>query len=139
MLGGDAPHMPRRNGSGIELLADPTRRQIMALIARRVRRPSRLADEIGLSRPAISRQLRLLTEAGLIEVHRHPSDGRGYSYFIAYGMAAPIVAWLAGTGVALPGPTRRTPAVQAVSSDVARMERNAAPPPADRDVGGRSV
>jgi DNA-binding transcriptional ArsR family regulator len=94
--------MPKRNGPGIELLADPTRRQIVALIARQVRRPSGIAAGIGRSRPATSRQLRLLVEAGLIEAHRHPADGRGYSYFITYRMTAPVVAWLAGTGVGLP-------------------------------------
>jgi DNA-binding transcriptional ArsR family regulator len=58
--------MPKRNGSGIELLADPTRRRIVALLALNHRRPSTLAKEIGLSRPATGRQLRLFREAGLV-------------------------------------------------------------------------
>jgi DNA-binding transcriptional ArsR family regulator len=59
------PSMPKRMAQGIELLADPTRRRIMGLIALHPRRPSGIAAEIGLSRPATSRQLRLLREAGL--------------------------------------------------------------------------
>ena len=41
--------MPHRNGPGIELLADPTRRRIIALLAICARRPSTIAAELGLS------------------------------------------------------------------------------------------
>jgi hypothetical protein len=53
-------------GAGIGLLADPTRRRIIAALAMAPPRPSRLAEELGLSRPAIARQLRLLEAAALI-------------------------------------------------------------------------
>ena len=62
--------MPKRNGPGIELLADPTRRRIIAVLAIRPRRPSVVAAEIGLSRAATSRQLHLI--AGR-RPHRGPS------------------------------------------------------------------
>lgn len=58
--------MPARNGVGIELLADPTRRRIVALLASRVRRPTDIAAALGISTPAVSRQLRLLLLAGLL-------------------------------------------------------------------------
>lgn len=93
--------MPKRNGEGIALLADPTRRRIVALIARQVRRPSRIAFELRLSRPAVSRQLRLLREAGLIDWRYYPGDGRSVSYYLNREMAAPMIAWLAGTEVGL--------------------------------------
>ncbi len=93
--------MPKRIDGGLALLADPTRRRIIALIAREVRQPSRIALEIGLSRPAVSRQLGLLWEAGLIDARRYPGDGRSISYHLNREMAAPIVAWLAGTEVGL--------------------------------------
>ncbi len=114
--------MPKRLGAGIELLADPTRRQIVALIARQVRRPSRIATELGLSRPAVSRQLRLLREAGLIEWRAFPGDRRGLSYHLARERLAPIIAWLAGTEVGVltpivPADTRVSP----LASDVARV------------------
>jgi DNA-binding transcriptional ArsR family regulator len=94
--------VPKRNGAGIELLADPTRRRIIALLAVSACRPSTLAREIGLSRPAVSRQLSMLVDAGLIE--RHPSyfDGRVTLYRIAADRHGPITAWLAGTNVGRP-------------------------------------
>lgn len=96
--------MPKRFESDISLLADPTRRELVALIGQGIRRPSKLADEVGLSRPAVSRQLRLLALAGIVHSRRYPMDGRGISYFIEPLMAVAIVAWLAGTGVGRPPP-----------------------------------
>lgn len=103
--------MPKRIGTGIELLADPTRRQILALVARSVRRPSRIADVLGLSRPAVSRQLRLLTDAGLLDAWRYVGDGRGRSYYLNQRMTHSIVAWLAGTEVGLT-PDQRSSSVR---------------------------
>ena len=92
--------MPKRNGHGIELLADPTRRRIIALLAVRSLRPSTIAREIGLSRPATSRQLRLLREAGLVRATRALFDRRSILYTINPHLHGPITAWLAGTRVA---------------------------------------
>jgi DNA-binding transcriptional ArsR family regulator len=91
--------MPKRNGTGIDLLADPTRRRIVALLALNERRPSKLAAEIGLSRPATSRQLRLLQRAGLVAARRWYLDGRGLVYYIEPKRLGQIAAWLAGTEV----------------------------------------
>lgn len=91
--------MPKRMAHGIELLADPTRRQIVALLTDRSLRPTTIAREIGLSRPAVSRQLRLLREAGLIDRTRSLFDGRAWLYRVRPAMLRPIVAWLAGTNV----------------------------------------
>ncbi len=88
--------MPRRPAAGIELLADPTRRRIVGLLLDHARRPSRIALEINLSRPATTRQLNLLREAGLIRATWSPIDGRGKLYAINETMVRPIAAWLAG-------------------------------------------
>jgi DNA-binding transcriptional ArsR family regulator len=88
--------MPKRRAEGIELLADATRRQIVALIAGRIRQPSDIAMALGLSRPAVSRQLRLLTEAGLLRWRRSTIDRRSRVYVIEVAMRDPILAWLAG-------------------------------------------
>ena len=88
--------MPRRMAEGIELLADPTRRQIVALIAGNLRHPADIALAMGLGRPAISRQLRLLTDAGLIRWRQSRIDYRSRDYFIDPAMEGPIIAWLAG-------------------------------------------
>jgi hypothetical protein len=105
--------MPKRNGRGI---------------ARQVRRPSRIALELGLSRPAVSRQLRLLREAGLIDWRAHPGDGRAISYFINREMAAPIIAWLAGTDVGRSPHGRAVGGrLEPVRSDLLRWSANAEP------------
>ena len=89
--------MPKINGHGIDLLADPTRRAIIGLIAIGVAEPSKIAREIGRSRPATTRQLRLLQGAGLISVSRHPIDRRKRNYYISRMRLGQITAWLAGT------------------------------------------
>jgi DNA-binding transcriptional ArsR family regulator len=107
--------MPKRNGQGIELLADPTRRRIIALLAMRPWRPSTLAAELGLGRPATTRQLHLLEEAGLVRSTRRVGDGRVVLYTIERRQHGPITAWLAGTEIARPTtpigrpPTNRAP------------------------------
>ena len=94
--------MPKRNGPGIELLADPTRRRILAEIALCPQRPSSLATKLDLSRPAISRQLAILRAAGLVERRPATLDGRALIYGIPRRAHGPITAWLAGTQVGRP-------------------------------------
>ena len=83
------------------MLADPTRRRIIAALATKPRRPSQLATELALSPPAIARQLRLLEDAGLVMRHEVHGDGRGVLYTINHWRHGAITAWLAGTGVGL--------------------------------------
>jgi len=94
--------MPKRNGPGIELLADPTRRRIIAALALSPRRPSSLARELRLSRPAISRQLRLLLDAGLVRAARASLDRRVWLYSLEPREQGRITAWFAGTEIARP-------------------------------------
>jgi DNA-binding transcriptional ArsR family regulator len=88
--------MPKRAAIGIELLADPTRRRMVGLVASGVRHPSDIADALGLSRPATSRQLRLLIDASLLRSERALFDGRSRMLMINPLMQASITAWLAG-------------------------------------------
>lgn len=94
--------MPKRNGPGIELLADPVRRQIIAALALGPRRPTALAKEIGLSRPATTRHLLLLRDAGLVRTLPSYLDGRAVLYGIEPRSRGPITAWLAGTEIGRP-------------------------------------
>jgi len=50
----------------------------------------------------VSRQLRLLRDAGLIEASRSRVDGRVVLYRLQPNSHGPITAWLAGTGVGRP-------------------------------------
>ena len=47
-------------------LADPTRRRLLELLAAGERSAGELAAEFDVSRPAVSRHLRVLREAGLV-------------------------------------------------------------------------
>ena len=51
-----------------EALADPVRRDLLAAVAVRPMRVVDLAAAQAVSRPAVSRHLRLLTEVGLVDV-----------------------------------------------------------------------
>jgi len=50
----------------LEALADPTRRRIVELLARRDRTAGEIVDEFDMSAPAISQHLNILREAGLV-------------------------------------------------------------------------
>jgi DNA-binding transcriptional ArsR family regulator len=50
-----------------DALGDPTRRQILELLGREPRSVAVLADQLPVSRPAVSRHLRVLKEAGFVE------------------------------------------------------------------------
>lgn len=57
-------------------LADPARRRAVRLLARRPRRSSDLAQALGLARPAMSKHLRALREAGLVRERGSDEDAR---------------------------------------------------------------
>jgi len=53
-------------GDPFQALGDPHRRGIVELLSRRGRSVRELSDELPISRPAVSRHLRLLKDAGLV-------------------------------------------------------------------------
>lgn len=53
-------------GDPFEALGDPNRRAIVELLGSRERSVRELADGLPISRPAVSRHLRLLKQAGLV-------------------------------------------------------------------------
>jgi DNA-binding transcriptional ArsR family regulator len=55
-------------GPQLIALADPTRRAIFEMVGRRPRAVGELAQELPVSRPAVSQHLRVLADAGLVEV-----------------------------------------------------------------------
>jgi DNA-binding transcriptional ArsR family regulator len=55
-----------QTGDPFEALGDPNRRAIVALLGAGGRSVGEVADELPISRPAVSRHLRLLKEAGLV-------------------------------------------------------------------------
>ena len=61
-----------------ETVSDPTRRGILELLRQRERSVGELIERFTLTQPAISRQLRLLRESGLV-VARAEGQRRVYS------------------------------------------------------------
>ena len=59
------------------VLAEPNRRRILDLLRERERSVNELVDELGLSQPAVSKHLKVLREANLVEV-RHDAQRRWY-------------------------------------------------------------
>jgi DNA-binding transcriptional ArsR family regulator len=58
---------PARAVDPFEALGDPTRRQLLRQLADGDRSVSELAATLPISRPAVSRHLRVLREAGLVD------------------------------------------------------------------------
>ncbi len=58
--------MPRQATNPFEALGDPHRRAILVLLHGGERSVREIADEMPITRPAVSRHLRLLKEAGLV-------------------------------------------------------------------------
>ncbi len=53
-----------------QALADPTRREIIGLIARQSLNLNAVAEQFDISRPAISKHIKILSECGLISVRK---------------------------------------------------------------------
>jgi DNA-binding transcriptional ArsR family regulator len=53
-----------------QAIADPTRREIIGLIARQPMNLNAVADQFSITRPAISRHMKILRECGLITIKR---------------------------------------------------------------------
>jgi DNA-binding transcriptional ArsR family regulator len=75
-------------------LADPTRRGVVELLREGPRRASEIADELGLSRPAMSRHLRVLRTNGLVEPASDEADARARIYRLRQQPFTQLRAWL---------------------------------------------
>lgn len=75
-----------------EILADPTRRRVLELLSERERTVGELVDELGMSQPAVSKQLRVLREAGLVAAR---VDAQRRVYRLRAAPLAEVDAWLA--------------------------------------------
>lgn len=101
-------------------IADPVRREIMVLLRERVMTAGEIAACFSVSRPAVSRHLRVLRECGLVvdEVR-----GRERLYRLDTAPLAPLEAWLAQLHDRWSGP------LDALETEVyrTRRERRASP------------
>ncbi|MDB5210236.1 MAG: ArsR family transcriptional regulator [Sediminibacterium sp.] len=53
-----------------QAIADPTRREIIGMLAHRSLNLNSVADQFGVSRPAISKHIKILTECGLVVIRQ---------------------------------------------------------------------
>jgi DNA-binding transcriptional ArsR family regulator len=81
-------------GTVIEALGDPVRRQVVTLLGGGPRRAGEIAAEIGMSAPAISRHLRVLLEAHVIEDERLDADARARLFRLRPQSITAARAWL---------------------------------------------
>jgi DNA-binding transcriptional ArsR family regulator len=77
-----------------EALADPTRRRIVELLTREPMRAGAVADAFDSAAPTISRHLRVLRRAGLIEETRVDDDARVKLYRLRPEPFGHLGAWI---------------------------------------------
>ena len=74
-----------------QAIADPTRRDIIVLFAKEAMTPNTVAERFDLSRQAISKHIKILTECGLLSLD---IQGREYYYTIQPKKLAEVNDWL---------------------------------------------
>jgi DNA-binding transcriptional ArsR family regulator len=75
-------------------LADPTRRRVIDLLRTEPRRASELAELLRMTRPAMSRHLRVLRKSGLVSESEPDHDARVRLYRLERRRLAELRAWL---------------------------------------------
>lgn len=95
-------------------IADPVRREILTMLRDRVMTAGEVASHFDISRPAVSRHLRVLRECGLVvdEV-----QGRARLYALDTAPLMPLLRWLSGLHNQFAGP------LDALTTEVYRTRR----------------
>lgn len=83
---------PSGNGDVFQALADPTRRAILGLLRQGSQPVGSIASDFPISRPAVSRHLRILREADLVTEIK---VGRNRLYELNAGPLRNVDDWLA--------------------------------------------
>jgi DNA-binding transcriptional ArsR family regulator len=81
------------NGHPLDALGDPTRRQIFELLRSGPRSVGDLADDLPVSRPAVSQHLRVLEEARLVT---HRKNGTRHLYELDSAGVGVLRDWVDG-------------------------------------------
>lgn len=100
----------------ITAIADPVRREILTLLRDRSMSAGEIASQFDISRPAVSRHLRVLRESGLVidEI-----QGRRRIYHLDAAPLAPLQAWLTQLRI------RWVDTLDALETEVYRTRREA--------------
>src|SRR3954467_3504564 len=79
--------------AAFDALGHPMRRRMLELLRDGARPVNQIASELPIGRPAVSKHLKVLEGAGLVE---HRSRGTRNLYALAPGALAPLQQWLTG-------------------------------------------
>jgi len=74
-----------------QAIADPVRRDIIGLLANESLTVNTVADNFAISRPAVSKHLKILTECGIVTIHQ---KGRERYCEIQPKNLMPVAAWV---------------------------------------------
>jgi DNA-binding transcriptional ArsR family regulator len=77
--------------TALDVLAEPARRRILDLLLEQPRSVGELVDRVGLSQPGTSKHLRVLRDAGLVDVRK---DAQRRVYELRLEPLAELDAWL---------------------------------------------
>ncbi|WP_261720456.1 metalloregulator ArsR/SmtB family transcription factor [Streptomyces sp. FZ201] len=112
-----------------DAIADPVRREILTMLRRSTLTAGDIAARFAISRPAVSRHLRVLRESGLV---RDEQLGRHRHYSLVPSRLGDLATWLAQ--FADPRPDAWTQRLAALETEVhrTRRERRRAEPPRDQ-------
>jgi DNA-binding transcriptional ArsR family regulator len=77
--------------TAFDVLAEPNRRRILDLLRETERPVGALVDELDVGQPAVSKHLRVLREAGLVEVR---PDAQQRLYRVRAEPLRAVAAWL---------------------------------------------
>jgi DNA-binding transcriptional ArsR family regulator len=75
----------------LDVIADPTRRRILDAVRETECSVNDLVDQVGMHQPGVSRHLKVLRDAGLVEVRR---DAQRRLYRLRAEPLAELDAWL---------------------------------------------
>ena len=83
--------MPTATLDVLEVIAEPTRRRILDAVRDRERSVNDLVEAVGMHQPGVSRHLKVLRDAGLVEVRR---DAQRRMYRLRPEPLMELDAWL---------------------------------------------
>lgn len=75
-----------------QAIADPTRREIIGMLAQQSLNLNNVADQFSISRPAISKHIKILTECGLVTITQ---QGRERFCHADFGKLKQVADWTA--------------------------------------------
>ncbi len=88
----DSRHISER----LRALADPARRQVVELLSDGARRAGELASLAGVAPATMSRHLKVLLAAGIVDDERSVTDARVRLFFLQREALAPVGEWVQG-------------------------------------------